>query len=418
MIITIKTLQQQTFKIEVEPENLVKDLKEKIEREKGADNFPANGQKLIYAGKILDNEKKISEYKIEEKNFVVVMVSKPKSGAKTDSAPSTSTASSTAESPESPVPSPEATASDASSAKESAKEEKVESQKRETPVTITTPSTTPASTAAATTTITTTPTATKTESSIPAAASASSSVTLAAESLLVTGEDYEKMVAEIMNMGFERDKVVRALRASFNNPDRAVEYLFSGIPEIPVQETQSPPRTTAAPMAISPPPAQRSPSATGGTTQSGGGSLGSTAGENPLAFLRTQPQFQRMRNVIQENPQLLPALLQQIGQTNPPLLQLISQNQELFIQMLNEPAEGEQEGQAQGGGGGGGESPAGLGQGGYIHVTPQEKEAIERLKALGFPEGMCIQAYFACEKNEDLAANFLLSQTFDDEEQQ
>lgn len=42
-------------------------------------------------------------------------------------------------------------------------------------------------------------------------------------------------------------------------------------------------------------------------------------------------------------------------------------------------------------------------------------EAINRLTALGFPKGRAAEAYFVCEKNEDLAANFLFESGAEDE---
>ncbi|XP_011701607.1 PREDICTED: UV excision repair protein RAD23 homolog B [Wasmannia auropunctata] len=363
MIITLKNLQQQTFTIEIDSSQTVKDLKEKIETQKG---FPAEHQKLIYAGKILADEQPLTEYNIDEKKFIVVMVTKPKAGA----TPKTS------------------------------EEQRAEGDKKEE------------STSSATTQPSSNPIVqdtTRAASNVqeqPAVAAATPAAGQA-ESALLMGEDYNTMVNNIMDMGYEREQVVQALRASFNNPDRAVEYLLTGIP---AQLFEDPPED---------PPEAQEPL--------------QEQSQDPLAFLRLQPQFQQMRQVIQQNPQLLNNLLQQIGSTNPALLQLISQNQEAFVRMLNEPVEPSSTGTgarvlpASGGGvapaaaaaaggavnGGAGTGATSVGSG-LIQITPQDRDAIERLKALGFPEHLVVQAYFACEKNENLAANFLLSQNLDD----
>uniref|UniRef100_A0A8C0F0W1 UV excision repair protein RAD23 n=2 Tax=Strigidae TaxID=30459 RepID=A0A8C0F0W1_BUBBB len=222
-------------------------------------------------------------------------------------------------------------------------------------------------------------------------------------SALVTGQSYENMVTEIMSMGYEREQVIAALRASFNNPDRAVEYLLMGIP--------------GDNQAVAEPPQAATTGASQSSAVAAAVATIPTTTRHPLEFLRNQPQFQQMRQIIQQNPSLLPALLQQIGRENPQLLQQISQHQEHFIHMLNEPVLESRQGLSgsDDGASTGGVAEAGNGHMNYIQVTPQEKEAIERLKALGFPEGLVIQAYFACEKNENLAANFLLQQNFDED---
>jgi UV excision repair protein RAD23 len=330
MLVTLKTLQQLTFQIEIDPEETVKALKLKIEVEKGKD-YAADYQRLIYAGKILLDDNKLSTYNIDEKKFIVIMVTKP-------------------------VHEVQASSTSAPEAGESGSTESGDGKDKK-------PAEEPP----------------KPPAAAPAAAAAEPAER-AAEAPVSSNElDFEATVQSIMDMGYNRQQVEQALRASFNNRERAVEYLITGIPEELLQEQEAEEGTD----------------------------------DDPLAFLRDQPQFQQMRAVIQQNPNLLNAILQQIGQTNPALLQAISQHQQAFVRMLNEPVN-----PPASGGAATEESAADSQQPqqpqNVIQVSPQDKEAIERLKALGFPEHMVIQAYFACEKNENLAANFLLSQNFDD----
>ena len=207
------------------------------------------------------------------------------------------------------------------------------------------------------------------------------------------GEARSAAIANMESMGFERADIDRAMRAAFFNPDRAVEYLLTGIPESAQQEEQA----AAAPAAgaqqtqQAPVAGGNAPAApTGGDEpenlfeaaaragQQGGGPGagagagagaaaglgGGAAGANALDFLRNNPQFQQLRQVVQQQPQMLEPILQQVAAGNPQLAQMITQNPEQFMQLLAEDADEDVQ------------LPPGAQQ---ISVTEEEREAIERV---------------------------------------
>ncbi|GJR88404.1 ubiquitin receptor RAD23d-like protein [Tanacetum coccineum] len=89
----------------------------------------------------------------------------------------------------------------------------------------------------------------------PASVAPSENVYCDAASTQVAGNNLEGAVQQILNMGggtWDRDTVVRALCAAFNNPERAVKYLYSGIPE----PAEVPPVAGVPPVPAVTPPLQ------------------------------------------------------------------------------------------------------------------------------------------------------------------
>lgn len=137
-------------------------------------------------------------------------------------------------------------------------------------------------------------------------------------------------------------------------------------------------------------------------------------------MLMSQPQFRHIQDLIQQSPHLLSQTIEALAASDPEMYNFISDNPDVFVNALNHPPmagarsesgslfanPGEQQQGRQASGQQGARQGPAMEQ--LIgNVSEHDKEAIERLKELGFSEYLAVQAYMACDKDEQLAANLL-----------
>lgn len=130
-----------------------------------------------------------------------------------------------------------------------------------------------------------------------------------------------------MISGKPRDQCILALRAAYGSPDRAFEFLMSGVN-------------------------LQALAAGAGGAGAGAGAGGAGAGEdfgddygdeegsdpmaggNPFAFLQQNPNFAMIRQRILQDPQFYQQFMQQLSQTQPQIYQLIQQNPGQFMNLI------------------------------------------------------------------------------------
>jgi UV excision repair protein RAD23 len=226
---------------------------------------------------------------------------------------------------------------------------------------------------------------------------------------VVTVKSYDKEVQSLVDMGFTKDQSTAAINAAKGNVSLAIEYLYNGIP-----------------------------SSGGGNPQlhefldedeedeeyEGGPLLDDLLSPEVLSGLNlNDPNTIKViasvvKIITSQDSSQLPDILADIEETNPEILEFIKKHEATFREELEKPLS-EQDltyfntyaGVAPGEVGG---DEYSSNQVDNPELSNTDKDVIERLKGLGFTEEECVQAYFACDKNEMMAANFLIENKYKD----
>lgn len=358
MKLVLKTTTGKATPHDVEPTTTVAAIKDLLKAE-----YDVNSLRVCHKGKVLENDKTVQDLGFADGEVLFIAGKK------------------LAHKSVSPVPSSVATPSPVAS-----------------PVAPATPSVpTPTSnTAEVETTTTTAPTTTSPTAPTTTAVAEPAPVAPAPSS---SGPEIDQTLVDgIKGMGFDDEAVIKlALRAAYMNPDRAVDFLLSGVSTGKLQELAEDAYPSAPPAGAA--PRSQAPGATNTSAP-----RASTGLREALAAV---PQFEQIRQVVMQNPTTLPMVMQQMQQHHPDAFALIQANPQEFNNILMGGADAEGDDDDLGALGGGGEGGP---QRVELRPTPADVEPVERLVALGggmWDRQAAMVVYLVCRRNEEVAANIL-----------
>ncbi|XP_054731133.1 uncharacterized protein LOC129239567 isoform X2 [Anastrepha obliqua] len=187
----------------------------------------------------------------------------------------------------------------------------------------------------------------------------------------------EFLLRKIVAMGYNETDVRRALIASFNDPNEAVDYLIQHVQERIEQQTarkkpqQRQKRKNCSCSLIEPVKSDKS---------------------NAIAFLRNDPDFKNLRRLLRRRPNMLQIIIKRIGASHPELLFLLKEHEDDFLQLLHENSMDSEDEDCS-----------------YkaMHITPEEAKIIARLVRMGFKRRMAILAFIACGRNVEKAVDYM-----------
>ncbi len=209
-------------------------------------------------------------------------------------------------------------------------------------------------------------------------------------------KDYSSEVKMLMDMGFPKAESESAVNAAKGNINLAIEFLSTGIPEnLPV-----------------------------GDDEMGEDGQGDTSAIRNIASL--------VKILCQNDPSKFQNLLLSLQQTSPEIVELIQENEAEFKELIQAPiteedirnfqafnqSSGLGSGMSSGSGAESGSMQRGPHGENVIRLSKEDYDAVKRLKELGFDEREAAQAFFACDKNEELAANFLMENRIREQEEE
>lgn len=437
MQLAVKTLKGVKFTVNAEESSTISEVKAIIEQEKS--ELPAATMKLIHSGKVLKDTQTLAECQLKPNAFLVVMVSKAKK--KPAAAAATPAPTPAVETPKTPAPSSTPAAAAAS--------------------------TETSATAAAPVAVAATPAASAPSTSTPAAPAPPSNDVSAetVSSLVAMGFPEAEARACLRAAGGNADVAVEFLMNGI--PDYAQQAAASSAtvaatpasgsssasgeplsqlrnhPQINQLRTlvQSNPGTLQAVLTqigqqqpdllqeingnqelflqiMNEPVSESSAPAPAPSSTSVGTGAGTGAGDAPaglpemMAGLGNPAQMAQMiEGMSPEQRQSMAAMMgltpEQLQMTMTAISQMPREEFDNYMNMAMQ-SEG---GMGMGGGSGAGAGGAPGGQQ-VLRLSEEELAAVDRLASMGFDRSEAAQAYIACDKNEELAANLLMDGGF------